>query len=160
MQMQLRLAEPADHAIVRDLFYASLLDGQLRGNDTGADIENLHEGYFSDEGNSGFWVADYRGRIVGMIGVQRVGEHVAEIRRMRVHEDFRRKGVGTALIERALSFCRERGYLKVTLDVPIEREPAIRLIEKFGFSHARTRDIEGRKTVDFYFDLYSDPGSD
>ena len=39
----------------------------------------------------------------------------------------------------------------------IERGPAIALFQKFGFKHGRTREIGGRKLLDFYIDLYSDP---
>jgi hypothetical protein len=41
--------------------------------------------------------------------------------------------------------------------VRIERGPAIALFTKFGFSLARSRDIDGRKLLDFYLDLYRDP---
>ena len=65
--------------------------------------------------------------------------------------------VGAVLMEQALKFCQHHGYLKVVLDVRIERGPAIALFQKFGFKHGRTREIGGRKLLDFYIDLYSDP---
>jgi ribosomal protein S18 acetylase RimI-like enzyme len=156
-QVTIRLAGPEDHSHLRELFRESILEGLVGDNDTGADIDNLHEGYFSDDGASGFWVAEYQGGIIGMVGVQRTADNAAEVRRLRVRGTYRRGGVGTLLMERALAFCRERGYLKVVLDVRIERGPAISLFEKFGFSHTRTREIGGRKLLDFYIDLYRDP---
>jgi N-acetylglutamate synthase-like GNAT family acetyltransferase len=154
-----RLATESDFPHLRDLFIAGLIEGQVPGNDTGADIENLHEAYFADEGHSAFWVAQYNGEVVGMIGVQRTSEDVAEVRRLRVHHDYRRRGVGTRLMEQAVNFCRHHGYLKVILDVRIERGPAIAMFEKFGFRIARSREVDGRKMLDFYLDLYRDPGS-
>jgi hypothetical protein len=47
-------------------------------------------------------------------------------------------------------------YLKVVLDVRIERSPAISMFDNFGFLHSRERVIDGRKLLDFYLDLYSD----
>ncbi len=47
-----RLARAEDYAALRLLFKAGLLEGQVRDNDTGADIENVAEAYFSDEGQS------------------------------------------------------------------------------------------------------------
>ncbi len=158
-QVEISLAEERDHEAIRTLYDQSALEGQLRENDTGADIENLQDAYFSEEDESGFWIARYRGEVVGMIGVQKTAENAAEIRRLRVHEAYRRRGIGTRLIETAITFCQRHGYLKVVLDVRIEREPAIKLFEKFGFIHSRTREIDHRKTLDFYFDLYSDPGN-
>lgn len=154
----IRLASEADHEAVRSLFLKGIIEGQLRENDTGADIENLHYGYFADEGASAFWVAAHSDSVVGMIGVQRTREDAAEVRRLRVREGYRRHGIGTRLMEQATTFCRQHGYLKVVLDVRVERGPAISLFEKFGFKHARTREIGNRKTLEFYIDLYREPG--
>jgi ribosomal protein S18 acetylase RimI-like enzyme len=150
-------AEDQDHPRILRLFEEGVLEGQTHGNDTGADIDNIVEGYFSDGGASNFWVARYNGDVIGMIGVQSSGSNAAEIRRLRVDSRYRRQGLGTHLVRQALGFCKEKGYLKVVLDVRIERAPAIALFEKFGFIHARTRDFDGRRLVDFYFDLYRHP---
>ena len=156
-QVKVRLARDEDHALVRQLFEAGLLEGQVRESDTGADMENLQDAYFADDGESAFWVAQYEGQIIGMVGVQKTADNAAEIRRLRVGENFRRLGVGTLLMEQALSFCQRHGYLKIILDVRIERGPAIALFGKFGFQLARTRDIDGQKLLDFYLDLYREP---
>jgi len=158
-QVGIRLAEPKDHTEVRRLFDASVIEGRVHLNDTGADIDNLIEGYFADEGESGFWVAIYRDQVVGMVGVQKISDDTAEIRRLRVHEDYRRMGVGSRLMEHATGFCHKKGFLKVGLDVQMDRGPAIALFEKSGFKLARTRDVNGRKMLDFFLDLYSESES-
>ena len=158
-KVTVRLASNEDHPALRELFRAGLIEGYVADNDTGADIENPVEAYFSDDGQSALWVADLDQDIIGMIGVQKTSDHEAEIRRLRVRSDFRRKGLGAKLMEQALNFCRHHGYLKVSLDVRIEREPAISLFEKFGFSLNRTREINGRRTLDFYMDLYREPSA-
>jgi ribosomal protein S18 acetylase RimI-like enzyme len=91
---------------------------------------------------------------VGMIGVQHHEEGVGEIRRLRVRQDMRRKGIGSALVEQALKFCQENSYLKITLDTFWEREPAIKLFEKFRFRHSRSRNVAGKELMYFYLDLY------
>jgi ribosomal protein S18 acetylase RimI-like enzyme len=96
--------------------------------------------------------------IVGMVGVQQHEDNVGEIRRLRVRHDYRRRGIGSALVERALKFCRDRGYLKIALDTFMEREPAIRLFEKFHFRHSRTRSVMGKEVMHFYLDLYQREG--
>lgn len=155
--VRLRLAREDDQAAVRELFRAGLIEGHVADNDTGADMVNLQEAYFSDDGQSALWVADHDDHVIGMIGVQKTSEHEAEVRRLRVRDSFRRLGVGTKLMEQALTFCRHHGYLKVILDVRIERGPAISLFEKFGFQLNRTREIDGRKMLDFYIDIYREP---
>ena len=153
----IRPAEHADQLILRELFQESVFEGETRDNDTGADVDDLHAGYFADQGRSGFWVAVLDDEIVGMIGVQHLGEECAEIRRLRVRPSFRRSGIGSLLMGSAMAFCKQHGILKVILDVRIERAPAIALFEKFGFSHAKTREIDDRKLLDFYLNLYNDP---
>ena len=153
----LRLAGDADHNAVRELFKAGLIEGLVPDNDTGADIENLQEAYFADDGQSGLWIAEFENQVIGMIGVQNTSEGEAEIRRLRVRKEFRRRGVGAKLMEQALHFCLHHSYLKVSLDVRIERGPAIALFEKFGFQLNRTREVNGRRLLDFYLDLYREP---
>jgi putative acetyltransferase len=156
-EVVVRLADEADQPAIRALFEEGLTEGQVPINDTGADIDNLIEGYFNDSGSSAFWVASWRGEVVAMIGVQRVEPNCAEMRRLRVKSGYRRRGLGSMMLSHALNFCRENGYLKVVLDVRIEREPAIRMFEKSGFILSRTREVEGRKMLDFYLDLYREP---
>lgn len=150
-----RSATNDDVPILRELYEKSKLEGQLRINDTGADLDHLVEGYF-DCKDSGFWVAENNTSIIGMVGVQRLSDNSAEIRRLRVRDGFRRRGIGTLLMEHAISFCRDKQYLKVVLDVRIERSPAINMFDAFGFVHSRERVLNGRKLLDFYLDLYSD----
>jgi ribosomal protein S18 acetylase RimI-like enzyme len=156
-RVAVRLACDGDHSALRELFQESVIEGLIGDNDTGADIDNLREGYFDDSGQSGFWVAVFSDVVIGMIGVQRMAENSAEVRRLRVRSAYRRRGIGALLLERALAFCQHQGYLKVVLDVRIERGPAISLFHKFGFKHGRTRELGGRKLLDFYIDLYTDP---
>ncbi|MCS7034066.1 MAG: GNAT family N-acetyltransferase, partial [Phycisphaerae bacterium] len=130
-----------------------LLGGKLAENDTGLDIDDIQSAYMC-EGNH-FWVAEApSGEVVGMIGVQQHEEGVGEIRRLRVRGDHRRRGVGSMLVEVALKFCQERNYLKITLDTFMDREPAIKLFEKFHFRHSRTKEVQGKELLYFYLDIY------
>ncbi|MBC8202150.1 MAG: GNAT family N-acetyltransferase [Planctomycetes bacterium] len=151
----IRTALESDVGVLRELFENSKLEGQTRDNDTGSDLEFLMSGYFECK-ESGFWVAQYEEWVVGMIGVQRINENSAEIRRLRVRDTYRRNGIGRKLMLHAIEFCKEKQFLKVVLDVRIERAPAIELFDTFGFLNSRHRETDGRTTIDFYLDLYSD----
>ncbi len=152
----IRPATIDDLPAIRGLFDESVYEGQTRINDTGADIDNFNEAYLGDSDHDLFWVAQRSDAVVGMIGVQEMDEDVIEIRRLRVDAGHRRTGIGTALMEQALSFCRDHSYMKIVLDVRIERGPAIELFKKFGFYHSRTRESDGHKLLDFYVDLYQE----
>jgi ribosomal protein S18 acetylase RimI-like enzyme len=162
----------ADIAACTQLYVEGLLGGKIAENDTGLDIDDIERAYMNKPG-SHFWIAETVGpladggrggagsatkQIIGMIGVQQHEDNVGEIRRLRVRQDFRRRGIGSALIEVALKFCRDRGYLKIALDTFMEREPAVRLFEKFHFRHSRTRNVMGKEVMHFYLDLYQRDG--
>jgi len=151
----IRSFRPADQAACGGLYLDGLIGGAIADNDTAYDIDHIECAYMKSPGNH-FWVAETTEfQIVGTIGVQHHDEGVGEIRRLRVRPDFRRRGIGAALVETALRFCQQRNYLKVTLDTFMEREPAIRLFERFRFRHYRTRQVGQKELVYFYLDLYA-----
>jgi ribosomal protein S18 acetylase RimI-like enzyme len=151
----IRSFRPEDQGACQSLYVDGLLSGRIADNDTGYDIDHIDQVYMKSPG-SNFWVAESApGEIVGTIGVQHLDDGVGEIRRLRVRTDFRRRGIGTSLLETALRFCQERGYLKVTLDTFVERAPAISLFERFRFRLSRTRNVGEKELVYFYLDLYA-----
>jgi len=150
----IRSFQPGDLPACRQLYIEGLIGGKLAENDTALDLDDIESTYLNTPGNH-FWVAQAAGgEVVGMIGVQHHDQDEGEIRRLRVRADHRRRGIGSALLEAALKFCQDHQYLKITLDTFMEREPAIKLFEKFRFRHSRTRSVAGRELLYFYLDLY------
>lgn len=150
----IRSYQPGDLPACRALYRDGLLGGKIAENDTGLDIDDIDRAYMNHPG-SHFWVAQTpQGDVVGMVGVQQHEPGVGEIRRLRVQIDHRRKGIGTLLMEQAVKFCSEHQYLKVALDTFIDRDPAIKLFNKFHFHHSRTRRVGGKDLLYFYLDLY------
>ncbi len=143
-----------DAAACKALYVDGLIGGKIADNDTGLDIDDIAGAYMASADNH-FWVAlSAAGKVVGMIGVQQSDAGVGEIRRLRVQQDHRRRGIGKALMEQAIVFCRDRGYIKITLDTFMERDPAIGLFQKFNFLHSRTRKVGEKELLYFYLDLY------
>ena len=145
---------PEDLPACRTLYVDGLIGGRLAENDTGMDIDDIESAYMKPPSNRFFVAQNSAGEVVGMIGVQAHEEGCGEIRRLRVRSDHRRKGIGSALVEAALRFCQEKGYIKIQLDTFMDREPAIRLFEKFRFRHSRTRKVGEKELLYFYLDLY------
>ena len=151
----IRSFRPEDLDACRLLYREGLIGGQIAENDSGLDIDDIEMAYMNSPGNH-FWVAENAdGAIVGMIGVMKSEDGVGEIRRLRVAMDHRRQGIGSALLEIAIRFCQDHNYLKVALDTFMEREPAMKLFDKFRFRHGRTRNYAGRELLFFYLDLYT-----
>jgi ribosomal protein S18 acetylase RimI-like enzyme len=152
--VNIRDFQASDTESCKKLYSEGLLGGKIAENDTGLDIDDIAAAYMANPKNH-FWIAQNdAGQIVGMIGVQHHEEGVGEIRRLRVRSDMRRRGIGTRLVETALKFCADNHYLKVTLDTFMDREPALKLFEKFGFHHDRTKSLSGKDLLYFYLDIY------
>jgi L-phenylalanine/L-methionine N-acetyltransferase len=81
-------------------------------------------------------VAVLEGRIVGSAGIQQHKgrrRHVGEVG-MSVHDDFQRRGIGSALTAALVDVADNWLDLKrLELTVYVDNEPAIRLYQKFGF---------------------------
>jgi ribosomal protein S18 acetylase RimI-like enzyme len=149
----IRSYRPEDRDACQVLYRAGLLGGKLAENDSGLDIDDIEASYLRP--GSHFWVATAPdGDVVGMIGVQHHGDNVGEIRRLRVASNHRRRGIATKLLEVAIKFCHEHGYLKVKLDTFVDREPALRLFEKVGFRLSGTKSFGEKELSYFYLDLY------
>ena len=91
-----------------------------------------------DEARDGFWTVSVDGRIEGAIAID--GTHSqdegAHLRWFIMSDALRGKGAGTRLIERAISFCRRKGYNKVYLWTFEGLDAARHLYGKAGFSLA------------------------
>lgn len=148
-----RSYQDADQSAVARLYDEGLLAGQVAPNDSGADLDYIHEAYFEDERHH-FWVAEHEGRVLGMIGVASDEEHTAEIRRLRVDGAFQGTGIAAVLLETAIAHCKHHSYLKIRLDTRFEKDAAVDLFERVGFQHTRTKPTPGKETLEFYLDLY------
>lgn len=159
----IRGAIELDQPVVVHLYEGGLLAGQNDAEDPAADVRDIRRSYLAEDGCSALWVVESPAtesehpRIVGMIGVRGMGEHLAEIKRLRVDPAHRGNGLGSRLLETALAFCHDKGYLKVRLDTRMERDRAIALFKRHGFVLNRTKEVAGKEHLEFYLDLYRDP---
>jgi ribosomal protein S18 acetylase RimI-like enzyme len=157
LQLTIRDYHPADLPACKKLFVEGLLGGTLSENDTGLDIDDIETVYMNTPGNH-FWVAENQdGRIIGMIGVQNHSPGVGKVRRLRVAQDCRRRGVGKALMETAIRFCKENQNIKIAFDTFAERTIVVEMFQKLGFVHGGTRHHSGKDLMYFYMDLYTGP---
>jgi putative acetyltransferase len=88
-------------------------------------------------------VAQDGGQIVGELTIRcisprRTLQHVASLG-MSVRASHRRRGIGRALLEHGIEWCRSIGITRLELYVFADNAPAIALYEALGFQH------EGRR---------------
>ncbi|MHC1582198.1 MAG: ribosomal protein S18-alanine N-acetyltransferase [Candidatus Syntropharchaeia archaeon] len=81
----------------------------------------------------GFLVAEVDGRIVGFIIAILTMDGEGRIFSIAVDEGYRRKGIGTALLNSAFEILKEKGVDSVRLEVRVTNHPAQSLYRKLGF---------------------------
>ncbi len=130
----LREATNADADQVRELVFRVLSEYGLRGDPRGADadLEDLESNYSRAGGWFGVLV-NSEGRILASVGLRRVDAATAELRKMYMEGQFRGRGLGRSLLERALTEARVRGFRKVTLETATVLREAVSLYERHGF---------------------------
>lgn len=142
-----------------DAFVEDVCDKEFEDvpDDLDADLANVEAAYLEDDGEflvavSEDGTADGDDRVVGMGGLQPVGDHTfqadaivgpehepaGEITRMRVDPAFQGRGIGTRLLERLEAQGRELGYETLVLDTTARQDAAQGLYEGFGYEHEDT----------------------
>jgi putative acetyltransferase len=70
---------------------------------------------------------------VGCGALRKVDDTSAEVRRLYVHRDHRRQGIGAAVMAHLSCEARRRGYTRLLLETGDKQIPAIKLYEHIGF---------------------------
>jgi RimJ/RimL family protein N-acetyltransferase len=105
---------------------------------------------YAAAGNAVSLVADAGGQIIGLLhcrgGKRRAVRHTASLG-ITVHQDWRNKGVGSALMARLVEWARQNPVItRLELEVFTDNPRAIHVYEKLGFQ------IEGCKRRAVYKD--------
>lgn len=104
-----------------------------------------------------FFVAQENGKIVGTIGVKQEDERTALMRRLFVDVEYRRKGIGSQLINRAIEFSREVGYDELTFKTTSTMAHAVHLCEKKGFVAKAKLEVGPIRLLKFALFLKEEP---
>ncbi|HEX8340225.1 MAG TPA: GNAT family N-acetyltransferase [Tepidisphaeraceae bacterium] len=159
LKFSIRSFDPRDQPACGALHNDGRIGPDAPENDSGLDIDDIAAAYIRTAGNH-FYVAESPGLgVVGMIGILH-SDGMGEIRRLRVRNDVRGRGVGITLLEHAVRFCADQNYLKVALDTYIERDEAIRVFAKYQYRLDRARQYAGKEMIYFYLDLYTSDAND
>jgi GNAT superfamily N-acetyltransferase len=90
-----------------------------------------------------FFVARLDGRVVGSVGVERLPDAAAELHRLYLDADLRGRGLGRALLETVLDWCRAAAveHLSLWSDTRFDRAHA--LYERMRFRQTGERELAG-----------------
>jgi len=111
------------------------------------DLHNIEATYLSE--GSSFWVIEAPDGLVAMAAISRIDAKTGRLRRMRVTEAWRRRGLAQALLDKAVEFCRDSGYDRVILDTTEQQMAAHKLYEGYGFERTGERMIGPFRVFDY-----------
>ena len=105
------------------------------------------------------FIAELNGEAVGIIDVK-VRNNLGDIENIVVLPKYRRVGVGSALLEKAVDFLRKKGAIVVRAETPIKDKGATKFYAKNGFkliTHAYLIETQDKLRIEPYLNhqLYS-----
>lgn len=129
----IRKCEAEDEKAVRELI-GRVLNSEFPKEIQAFPLEDLNDinSHYQNLGEA-FFVASANGKVIGTVGIKQEDERTAMLRRLFVDPTYRRKQVGTLLIDRAIQFCREVGYSEVMFKTTSTMQSAVQLCQKKGF---------------------------
>jgi ribosomal protein S18 acetylase RimI-like enzyme len=149
-QLHIRRYRREDHDDVVALHYLAL---QQVGADGGpgpwdADLDDIENVYLRNRGE--FLVGLYRNRLAAMGALRPIDTERGEIKRMRVHPDFQRRGFGEAILRSLEARARELGYRVLQLDTTAQQVGAQAFYRKHGFTEVER--VRGRRFELLFFE--------
>jgi putative acetyltransferase len=139
LPVNIRTIQPADNQALAVIIRNAL--AEFGANKPGtvyydATTDALYE-LFRQEGSI-YYVAEENGVLIGGAGIYPspgLPAGTCELVKMYLTPAARGKGIGKALIEKALAFAKETGYRHVYIETMPELRKAMSVYEKFGFKY-------------------------
>ena len=141
--MNARIYKPEDSVAVKDLIL-SILEKEYpfdRSAYQDSDINDI-SGTYSGESNA-FFVVEENERIIGTIGIKKDAPGSALMRRFFVDPDYRKKGLGTMLLEKVVDFCKSKNYKELSFRATDRMGDAMKLCKKKGFKEKDDLEVSG-----------------
>ena len=90
-----------------------------------------------------FFVVEDNDEIVATVGVKAENDTDAILRRLFVDVKHRQRGYGSALVDKAIEFCRQKGYKRVFFRCTGRMANAMKLCMKKGFREIEKLEVGG-----------------
>ena len=132
--------QPEDQTMVKNLILAGLAEhwGELNSSKN-PDLNDITSTYAS----GAFFVAWFKGEIVGTGALIPHSAGIAQIVRMSVAQAMRRKRVATQILHHLIQYAKDHGYQKIVLETTKDWHDAIEfyLHNNFRITHFRDGDV-------------------
>jgi putative acetyltransferase len=154
MGYTIRSASNDDSKAITTLVFGILTEFGLKADprETDADLADIQAEYL-DRGGAFDVLVDEQGRVVGSVGLYRLGSGTCELRKMYLAAGLRGQGLGRKLLEHALDRARDLGYSRIELETASVLKDAIALYERYGFRRLQREHLVSRCDAAYFLEL-------
>jgi len=111
------------------------------------DLHNVRDCYIDNGGE--FLVGVFNNNIVCIGGLRRKSDTSAEIKRMRVHPNYQKRGFGQTILTKLEERAVQLGYKELCLDTTTKQLPAQKLYKRNGYREFRRGEVAGLEVIFF-----------
>lgn len=111
--------------------YAAWLNIDLGFQHFEEELDALQTMYAKPEG--GIILCQTTGGMIGCVGIRKINDDTAELKRMYIKPAFQNRGMGKQLLQKAIELACSLHYKSIRLDTLDHMTAAINLYKKFGF---------------------------
>ncbi len=124
----------SDYAVARKISkdYVKWLNMDLSFQDIENEFSDFRSIYGPPRGT--YLLAFQDKQAAGGVGLREFEADICEMKRLYVYDDFKGKGIGTALCTDLIQVAKHMGYARMRLDTIGRLKAAIQLYEKLGFN--------------------------
>jgi putative acetyltransferase len=107
----------------------AMQEGSPPGHSFALDLSGLQDGAVT------VWAVHVEDRVAAIGALKRLGAAQGEVKSMRTHPDFLRRGIAAALLETIIGHARAEGFTRLSLETGSGPafEPALALYRRRGF---------------------------
>lgn len=133
VRIHIRSYRPEDLKAVKNLHIIALkaLNAYFPDTFDDNDLDHIDDVYLK---RGCFLVGEVHGRLIAMGALKRISDIVGEVKRMRVHPDYQRKGYGQLILDELVKEAKSRGFTLMQLDTTSNLTAAQLFYEKNGFT--------------------------
>jgi ribosomal protein S18 acetylase RimI-like enzyme len=133
----IRTYQPSDKEKIKELYKIASVDSEIgyRDGPWYKDLDTIEDFYLN---GGDFLVGLVNNEIVTIVGLQKITNSEAHVRRMRVHPQQRRKGYAQKILNELENRARQLGFSEVRLRTSTQQKMAQGLYEKNGYKKMET----------------------
>ena len=111
------------------------------------DLKDIIRNYIQNNGE--FLVIEKDHKIIGMGGLLKIDSETCEIKRMRVHPDYQRRGLGRNLLIDLEKIAVSKGYNRLILETSSKQYAAQELYKSCGYKKFKSEKL-GKFTLIYF----------